>query len=449
MFNWFKNIKISARIIVGFFIIILISCAIGIVGILNLNSVQSSYEQDYNSSAKAMEYLEKISSKFQQIRVNVMAYGSIADTEEMKQYYKERLELHKGVIDENINAYNDILKMYNANEVEKELELLKNIETIIAEYDNLTKQLMNKLDAGSISKDEFAASFTKGGEALELAQNTETVIRELITYNVDYAAEHIDINGKQAQSSIIIMIIVLVIGAIFAFMFSLIISRSISRPINKVVDAAHKLAEGDMDITFNIYSRDETGKLVDAFRNLIQSTKEQAMIVERVSEGDLTVEVPIRSEKDLLGRKLSEMVYKINNLIINIISASEQVSAGAKRISDSSMALSQGATEQASSIEELSASIEEVSSQTKVNADNANQANTLADETKSYAVIGNSQMNEMLKAMDEINESSNNINKIIKVIEDIAFQTNILALNAAVEAARAGKHGKGFAVVAE
>ena len=113
------------------------------------------------------------------------------------------------------------------------------------------------------------------------------------------------------------------------------------------------------------------------------------------------------------------------------------------------MALSQGATEQASSIEELTASIEQVSTQTKINAENASKANGMAEQAKNYAVTGNEQMKEMLKAMDEINESSNNINKIIKVIDDIAFQTNILALNAAVEAARAGQHGKGFAVVAE
>jgi len=230
---------------------------------------------------------------------------------------------------------------------------------------------------------------------------------------------------------------------------SLIISRAISNPINKVVVAANKLAKGDMDISFDIESKDETGKLIAAFKALVESTKEQAYIVERIADGDLTVDVPIRSEKDLLGKKLSEMVRNINDLIMSIASAAEQVSAGAKQISDSSMALSQGATEQASSIEELTASIEEVSSKTKVNDDNANKANDLAEKAKDYATTGNTHMQEMLKAMDEINEASNNVNKIIKVIDDIAFQTNILALNAAVEAARAGQHGKGFAVVAE
>jgi len=256
---------------------------------------------------------------------------------------------------------------------------------------------MNQLDTGVISQEEFEASFTKGGEALQLAQNTETVIRELINYNVNYSAEQIEKNGQQARNSIIVMIVVLVIGAIFAVILSLAISRGISGPINKVVIAAGKLAEGDMDISFDIYSKDETGKLADAFRNLVKSTKEQATMVEKIADGDLTVDVPIRSERDLLGRKLSEMVRNINDLITGIATAAEQVSAGARQISDSSMALSHGAEEQASSIGELTASIEEVSSRTKINAENANQANDLAEKAKAYAVAGNTHMTEMLK----------------------------------------------------
>jgi len=138
-----------------------------------------------------------------------------------------------------------------------------------------------------------------------------------------------------------------------------------------------------------------------------------------------------------------------NEVLNNINAAAEQVASGAKQVADSSIALSHGATEQASSVEELTASIEEISSQTEQNANSANRANSLAETAKNNAIQGNDQMKEMMKAIEDINESSTNISKIIKVIDEIAFQTNILALNAAVEAARAGQHGKGFAVVAE
>jgi methyl-accepting chemotaxis protein len=151
----------------------------------------------------------------------------------------------------------------------------------------------------------------------------------------------------------------------------------------------------------------------------------------------------------VLGAALLELVNNMHRVVSSIYAAADQVASGSSLVADSSYALSQGATEQASSIQQLTASLVEIASQTNLNAKNAEKASELAQKAKSHAATGNEHMNGMLSAMDEINESSANIGKIIKVIDDIAFQTNILALNAAVEAARAGQHGKGFAVVAE
>lgn len=193
-----------------------------------------------------------------------------------------------------------------------------------------------------------------------------------------------------------------------------------------------------------IFARFLAGSFVSPLRDLEEKTAMMA-------EGDLTVSLKVNSD-DEIGRvaaAFNSMTAHLNEVMSKITIASQQVASGSKNISDSGNMLAKGASTQASSVEELSASIAEITAQTASNAENATRANDLTLEANQKAELGNSRMEEMLGAMADINESSANIAKIIKVIDEIAFQTNILALNAAVEAARAGQHGKGFAVVAE
>lgn len=206
------------------------------------------------------------------------------------------------------------------------------------------------------------------------------------------------------------MILVTICCIGLALFIGIFISNSISKPLNQMVYVAQQIADGNLTAEIKNESRDEIGQLASSFENMINS---------------------------------------LNQLIAGIKSASEQVALGAKQLSDASQSLAEGASEQASVIEELNASIEEVSTQTKQNAHNVEEASKFANQVKGDARHGIEQMQEMIKAMEEINTVSSNISKIIKAIDEIAFQTNILALNAAVEAARAGSYGKGFAVVAE
>ena len=189
-------------------------------------------------------------------------------------------------------------------------------------------------------------------------------------------------------------------------------------------------------------------------RNIATPIVTASNAVNLLASKDYTYEVNQKNllrkdELGILAAAIKKIVDSMNETMQSIRLAAEQVFSGAEQVSATSMALSQGATEQASSVEELSASIEQIAAQTRQNADYAMHANDLVEKTKSNADNGNTRMSEMILAMDDINKSSNDISKIIKVIDEIAFQTNILALNAAVEAARAGQHGKGFAVVAE
>ncbi|MCK5198588.1 MAG: methyl-accepting chemotaxis protein, partial [Spirochaetales bacterium] len=231
------------------------------------------------------------------------------------------------------------------------------------------------------------------------------------------------ISKKTGRVVIIIVIISLVIFAI-AFAVSYIFANTLSRPLIKITDSAGKIAEGDLDVEMiQKVARDEVGILNKAFVEMIGSLKYKERTVSLMADGDFSSDVQIASEQDTLGKSIVKMTDSLNNLLTQINMSVDQVNIGADQVSQASQSLSQGATEQASSLEEISASVTQINSQSRQNAENATEANSLAKQSADDAEKGNKQMAALSEAMDKINVSSDQIKKIVKVIDDIAFQT--------------------------
>ena len=392
--QFIRNLKIGVRLIAGFTLVVILTVAIGVLGIRNLGEVSHLSDRMYENDMLGLNALQEANTQLivagRSFRSVLLASDEAARDAAANRAFKA-LGDTKALVERSKATFLTAEGKAFADRLDQPLN----------DYAVLLEQLLRSyLASGSLASETGISA-----QMPELARRGEIIdnlLSEVVLHKRDRASEANKQINQIYLSSRTQMIVLIAIAAALGFAIGIFITRSISKPLNRAVDVANSLAEGDLTVSVDADSRDETGRLLASMQH---------------------------------------MTERLRSVMADVRSAADSLSSASEEVSATSQSLSQAATEQAASVEETTASVEQMSASIAQNTESAQITDGIAGKAANDAVQGGQAVRDMVLAMKQIADK-------IGIIDDIAYQTNLLALNAAIEAARAGDHGKGFAVVA-
>ena len=436
-----KNLKIRTKLIVGFSILLVFTLIVGTIGAVGMQTANTSIsiivDSGYVGSLTAAQMRENLSSLKAELYKGLLAIET-GNSDAINDVLNGMAELNAAFV---------ALRDSYSSSVQAETDAAL-VAALNAAYEVTGAACQNFLQA--ISSGDVNAARSAFDEINKNLPALEKASDGILDYNRSSTQSIVEETRILISRMEFIQIIAIVFSVVVAVVLTFIISTAIAKPARALAAAAKRISLGDINIQLEIENRnDEIGALTEAFHEMIKEFMGQAECLDAIANGDFTVTMTLASEEDVVGKAIVHILDNNNEIMKEVRVAADQVASGATQIAQASQTLATGSTEQAATIEEFTSSMSEIQSMAKENSQIATTTLEAVTESGRLMLTCTNEMNQMLSAMREIDDKSQSISKIIKVIDDIAFQTNILALNAAVEAARAGQHGKGFAVVAD
>lgn len=410
MFRIINTQTIGFKMSMAFTCLIVVLLIQGGFAVYSENNISAAHRKALENRLN----IEKVIDEYRQLRLTVFKLLGTSDPDIMDTL---KTEIAQAITD--ITAHANTLNLQHAL-LTKSLNTYQQVTDLHWQFK--TSEAYTLINATSQTEYE------------ELQQFFETNTRDL-----EVASQH---EVSQIRTLITWMIFAIcAVSVVVALVWSRYLSRSIATPITHIVNVAQRVSTGDLSMNITVTRKDELGQLQTAMKNMLTATLDITHLAEEMAQGNLTLEVKERSDKDTLMQALKAMLHRLQDVVVSVKVTSDHLASVGQEISSGAGRLSEGTAQQAASTEEASASMQEMAATIRQNADNAGQTEKIALQAVEYAEEGSKVVAETVIVMKQIAQK-------IMIIEDIAMQTRLLSLNATIEAARAQEYGKAFSVVA-